>query len=71
MNYKKYWDNFNTEHYLSVLTERDMEQTRKELQREFKEQRAEFSERFTVLIGFIFLLASMVALFKALEILYV
>jgi hypothetical protein len=31
----------------------------------------EFKERFAVLIGFMFLLASMVLLFKALEVFYV
>ena len=65
MNYKKYWDNFNTEHYLNVLTERDMKEIEKQI-----EEENDFKERFLVLIGFIFLLACMVALFKALEFLY-
>jgi hypothetical protein len=28
-NYKKFWDNFNTGHYLNVLTEREMVKLKK------------------------------------------
>ena len=70
-NYKKFWDNFNTGHYLNVLTEREMARVKKEIEQEFEDERMEFKERFAVLIGFMFLLASMVLLFKALEVFYV
>ena len=70
-NYKKFWDNFNTGHYLNALTEREMARVKKEIEQEFEDERMEFKERFAVLIGFMFLLASMVLLFKALEVFYV
>ena len=64
MNYKRYWDNFNTDHYLEVVAERKT----KEIKREIEED--DFNERMKVLIGFIFLVISMLFLFKALEFLY-
>lgn len=64
MNYKRYWDNFNTDHYLEVVAERKT----KEIKREIEED--DFNERMKVLIGFIFLVISMFFLFKALEFLY-
>jgi hypothetical protein len=70
MNYKKHWDNFNTSHYLNVLTERRMIEVKKEIELEYKEQRKEFSERFAVLVGFTFLVASIVGMFKLISIFY-
>ena len=65
-NYKSFWDNFNTGHYLNVLVERDFKKSREEIKEE--KLKKEINNQVGVTLWFIGLILAFYYIFKALEV---
>ena len=63
-----HWDNFNEDHYMNVLTERDLNRSKEEIRKEkdLSQEKSDYDSQFTFLVLFLALLVSMVFLYDSL-----